>query len=157
MFIINIISSAATHVLRLIITAGVALDSVIFPHHRCSYSMVSDCSSTYGRLPEARNPTQLKRCPYGQEWLSRSELSWICNPAPLNIRICNPKYTVLTFFPHHRCSYSMVSDCSSTYGRLPEARNPTQLTQLQISAFSAIWFHRLSSRSAIQTSLIALA
>ncbi len=45
MFIINIISSAATHVLRLIITAGVALDSVIFPHHRCSYSMVSDCKS----------------------------------------------------------------------------------------------------------------
>ena len=85
----------------------------ILPHHRCSYSMVSDCSSTYGRSPEARNPTQLKRCPYGQECLSRSELSWICNPAPLNIRICNPKYTVLTFFPHLRCSYSMVSDYKS--------------------------------------------
>ena len=59
------------------------------------------------------NPTQLKRCPYGQECLSMSELSWICNPAPLNIRIYNPKYTVLTFLPHHRCSYSMVSDCKS--------------------------------------------
>ena len=38
------------------------------------------------------NPTQLKEC------LGRSELGWICNPAPTNIRICNPKYTVLTFF-----------------------------------------------------------
>ena len=51
-----------------------------------------------------------------------SELSWICNPAPLNIRIYNPKYTVLTFLPHHRCSYSMVSDCKSdtteSYGSL---------------------------------------
>ena len=34
-------------------------DVVILTHHRCSYSMVLDCSSTYGRLPEARNPTQL--------------------------------------------------------------------------------------------------
>ena len=25
----------------------------------------------------------------------------------------NAKYTVLVFFPHHRCSYSMVSDCKS--------------------------------------------
>ena len=45
--------------------------------------------------------------------MGRRGLSRICNPAPLNIRTCNPKNTVLTFFPHHRCSYSMVSDCKS--------------------------------------------
>ena len=44
------------------------------------------------------NPTQLKEC-LGRNELSRSELGWICNPAPMNIRICNTKYTVLTFFP----------------------------------------------------------
>ena len=78
---------------------------------RCRhFYRISDAHIRWCRIA---NPTQLKRCPYGQECLSRSELSWICNPAPLNIRICNPKYTVLTFFPHHRCSYSMVADCKS--------------------------------------------
>ena len=35
---------------------------------------------------------------------------------------------VLTFFPHHRCLYSMVLDCKSN---TTEARNPTQLTELK--------------------------
>ena len=62
MFIINIISSAATHVLRLIITAGVALDSVIFPHHRCSYSMVSDYKSdTTTQLQIRHNATKIQQ------------------------------------------------------------------------------------------------
>ena len=84
------------------------------PSGRTSF-MLSFCRITDANILWCRiaNPPQLKRCPYGQECLSRNELSWICNPAPLNIRICNPKYTVLTFFPHLRCSYSMVSDCKS--------------------------------------------
>ena len=75
-----------------------------------SFFRITDAHTQWCRIA---NPTQLKRCPYGQEYLSRRELSRICNPAPLNIRICNPRNTVFTFFPHHRCSYSMVSDCKS--------------------------------------------
>ena len=29
----------------------------------------------------------------------RCELGWICNPAPMNIRICNPKKTLFLPFP----------------------------------------------------------
>ena len=75
-----------------------------FPHHRCSYSMVSDCKSD---TTESRVEQDCCVC-FAQVGLSR-----ICNPAPLSIRICNPRNTVLTFFPHLRCSYSMVSDCKS--------------------------------------------
>ena len=84
-----------------------------------------------------------KRCPYGQECLGRSELSrselgWICNPAPMNIRICNPKYTVLTFFQHHRRSYSMVSDCKSD-----TTANPTQQTQLKSGTGGCLFSQKL--------------
>ena len=68
--------------------------------------------------------------------------------------IANPRKPVLTFF--------RITDAHIRWCRIA---NPTQrkqeirhyATTAKISAFSAIWFHRLSSRSAIQTSLIALA
>ena len=77
--------------------------------------------------------------------------------------IANPRKPVLTFFritdAHTQwCRIANPTQLIANPTQLNTTENPTQLITLtKISAFSAIWFHRLSSRSAIQTSLIALA